>query len=330
MKSILLASVSAFAFAGAAAADIAWSGSASATYDIENGTIADSLELSASASVAGDWTVTATVDVLDGADQALTISATDGTSTLTFGAGQDGASGLEGSEENADLTLSTTMGGVGLSASFGDETEVGISMDAGGATISAGMVTGTGDWAIGLSTEAAGATIGFEAANVDDATTWEATVGVDVSGVGLEFVTDGSTWTADATYVMGDITLTGGISDVSGYYHIGASYTMDGITVSFGQDQADGWSAGVDAVFGDVTASISMAEGDDADLEVAYAMGAATVTAGMQDTNNYATLAYDLGAGASLDLTYAAANIVDGDGETVIPAGSFIGVSFDF
>ena len=339
VKSIILASVSAFAFAGAAAADIAWSGSASATYNIDDGTIADTVSLSAAASVAGDWTVTTTVDALGDATQAIKVSATDGTSTLTFGENHAaGASGLS-TTKTAEVSLSTVVGVASVAASWGDNTELGLSMDAGGATVSAGFVMETGDYKLGLDTAVGDATVAFTAKSVSDVTSWSATLGVAVAGADLTFTTDGDAYTADVSYGLGDLTLTGGISDVSGYYHVGAAYDMGDISVSFsnvaGSSTAsdNGWDVGVTYTAGDLSASISMAEDSDANIEIVYAMGAATLTAGIFDNDNYAVVGYDLGNGAALELSYASDAVTGRDADETsddIAAGSFIGISFDF
>jgi outer membrane protein OmpU len=348
MKSILLASVSAFAFAGAAAAEVSWGGSASAEYNTLTG-VSTSVTLDASASLAGDWTLSTSAsftsdDGDDGDWSTGTVSLTDGTSTLTFGPDHAfGAAGLDDEDdddESADLSLSTTLGGVGVTATIDDaidgNTEIGVTMSAGGADIEAGFVAAgadAGDFRLGLSTSLSGADVAFNTSSVGGVTAWDASLGMTVDAIDLTFSTaSDSTWDLDASYTMGDLTVSAGIDETPGNYTVGIDYAMGGVGVSFSTDQANAWEASVSYSEG----PISFTAGFDVDglgaIEGSYDMGGGAVAMfGMIDTNTtYVGLEYDLGNGAALTASYATADIDSDDYAVGYSDGGTVAVSFDF
>jgi outer membrane protein OmpU len=340
MKSILLASVSAFAFAGAAAADVAWSGSASATYNSNDG-VSTAASLTASASVAGGWTLTTTLDGFS-IDDAV-VSATDGTSTLTFGADHGfGAAGLDdedADDETVDVTVSTSMGGVDVTVTMDDgddgntagNTELGVSTSAGGADVSAGFVVlgdDQGDYSLSVSTSAGGADLTFATSSVGGTVGYDITAGMSVSGIDVTVTIDEEqAWTVGGSYAMGDLTLSLGTSSAAGNdYDLGVEYAMGDISVAFTTDEEAAWTASVDYASGAITAGVSMESGENAEITLSYDLGGgAVVSAGMVADGTYAALAYDLGGGAELVASYASADITDSH-----DAGTTVGVSFDF
>jgi outer membrane protein OmpU len=346
MKSILLASVSAFAFAGAAAADVAWSGSASASYNSIEGVTTDA-DLRASASVAGNWTLSATLSAFDSAPK---ISATDGTSTLTFGNNHAlGAAGLDQARQDlindavdaaksADISVSTTMGGVGLSLSMsqGGNTEIGVTTSAGGADVSAGFVvdgTNQGDYRLGLSTSAGGAELSFSTTSLAGDTDYDISATMAVSGVEVTVAIDeAQAWSVSGSYTMGDLTVSAGTTSAAGNdYTLGVDYAMGDIAVGFTTDEDSEWTASVAYTSGAITAGVSMAHDEDADITVSYDIGGgAVISAGLVSDVTYAALAYDLGSGAELTASYASADHKDADGEEVYAKGTTVGVSFSF
>jgi outer membrane protein OmpU len=339
MKSILLASVSAFAFAGAAAADITWSGSASASYNSEDG-VSTEASITASASVAGDWTLSTT---LDGFSDNNKISVTDGTSTLTFGAGALGAAGLDEDNKVADLLISTTLGGVALTVTMDDgigatdgNTEIGASMSASGADIEVGFVAAgddAGDFRLGVSTSMGGADVEFNTSSVAGTTAWDASLGLNMGGADLSFSTDDSgDYDVGVSYAMGDLTVSAGIDETPGNYTVGIDYAMGGVDVGFETDQDNAWSASVSYSEG----AISFTAGFDVDglgaIEGSYDLGGGAVAMfGMIDADTtYVGIEYDLGNGAGLTASYATADIDSDDYAVGYSEGGTVAVSFDF
>ena len=344
MKSILLASVSAFAFAGAAAAEVSFGGSASASYNTIDG-VSTSVTLDAAASHAGDWTLSTSISMSDDGDWSTgSVSMTDGTSTLTFGPNHAfGAAGLDDEDEDdetADLSLSTTLGGVGVTATMDDavdgNTEIGVTMSAGGADIEAGFVAAgadAGDFRLGLSTSLSGADVEFNTSSVGGDTSWEASLGMSVAGADLSFSTDDSgDYDVGVSYAMGDLTVSAGIDETPGNYTVGIDYAMGGVGVSFSTDQDSAWEASVSYSEG----AISFTAAFDVDglgaIEGSYDMGGGAVAMfGMIDTNtSYVGLEYDLGNGAALTASYATADIDSDDYAVGYAEGGTVAVSFDF
>jgi outer membrane protein OmpU len=344
MKSILLASVSAFAFAGAAAADVAWSGSASASYNNTDGDVTTSTEVSLdfAASLAGDWTLSTSggftsVNGGDGAWSTGNVSLSDGTSTLTFGSGLCGAAGFVDADDdcidNATVRVETVMGGASIAVSGNDDgdVEVGVSTSAGGAEIDAGFVVAgdgvQGDYRLSVSTSAGGADIGFDTETVGGDMTYSLSAGMAVGGVDLDFTIDqDQAYTVDASYAMGDLTVSAGITDVQGDYTLGVDYVMGAVSLGLTTNQDSEWEVAVGYSEGAVSADISMVAGEDADITLSYDLGGgATVNAGLVAGETFAGIDYDLGGGASLSASYATAANDDW-----YPAGSTIAVSFDF
>ena len=348
MKSILLASASAFAFAGAAAADVSWGGSASASYNTLDG-VSTSVTLDAAASLAGDWTLSTSISMSDaGGWSTGSVSATDGTSTLTFGANHAlGAAGLDADNKHADVSISTTLGGVALTVTMDDgdngeladtdgNTEIGASMSAGGADIEVGFVAAgedSGDFRLGVSTSMGGADVEFNTSSVDGTTAWDASLGLSVAGADLSFSTDDSgDYDVGVSYAMGDLTVSAGIDETPGNYTVGIDYAMGGIGVSFSTDQDNAWEASVSYSEG----AISFTAGFDVDglgaIEGSYDMGGGAVAMlGMIDTDTtYVGLEYDLGNGAGLTASYATADIDSDDYAVGYSEGGTVAVSFDF
>jgi hypothetical protein len=354
MKSILLASASAFAFAGAAAADVSWGGSASASYNTLDG-VSTSVTLDAAASLAGDWTLSTSISMSAGGGWSTgSVSATDGTSTLTFGTDHAlGAAGLDDDNEHADVSISTTLGGVALTVTMDDgdtglldaegkpivtdgNTEIGASMSAGGADIEVGFVAAgadAGDFRLGVSTSMGGADVEFNTSSVNGTTAWDASLGLSVAGADLSFSTDDSgDYDVGVSYAMGDLTVSAGIDETPGNFTVGIDYAMGGVGVSFSTDQANAWEASVSYSEG----AISFTAGFDVNglgaIEGSYDMGGGAVAMfGMIDTDTtYVGLEYDLGNGAALTASYATADIDSDDYAVGYSEGGTVAVSFDF
>jgi len=277
------------------------------------------------------------------------ISLTDGTSTLTFGEGHAlGAAGINTEDKDADVSVSTVLGGVGLSATFDTaedgNTEVGATMSAGGADIEVGFVADgedAGDFRLGLSTALSGADVAFNVVNDASASTtsWDASLGMSLAGADLSFSTaSDETWDLGVSYTMGDLTVSVGIDETPGNYTAGVDYAMGGVGLSFSTNQLSQWEASVTYTEGALSITASTDYNDLVSLDGSYdAGGGVVVYAGTRTGGHdevYAGVEYDLGSGASLALSYsdtgAAEDDEDFDGAKEYLAGTTLAVSFDF
>jgi hypothetical protein len=329
MKSILLASVASVAFAGVAAAEVTWSGEASAEYNSLTG-YATSAELTASMSQELDngLTVSAEISVLadesadaDAAGEVTygSITLSSDNASLTFGTGLDGAAftavgddiAIGDGEEGVDgIVGSYTMGATTVTLSLPideEDTEVD------SAALEVGLTTDLNGWSLGLGIAdseyvatvagtAGGADIAFATSSMGE---WDASILYSAGPVTLSALTDeASAWTIGAAYESNGVAL-GAEFNSDETYEITAGYTMDALSVDVGFD------------------------GTDMSVDVAYDMGALTLGAGMTYTDgNYARVDYDLGGGASAMVTYADA--ADIDPAEDIAEGTTVGVTFAF
>ena len=306
MKSILLASASVFAFAGAAAADVVWSGSAEAEYNLpagsSNGATTTTVKLGAAASVAGDWTLSTSISMsAAGAWTTGAVSLTDGTSTLTFGSNHaDGAytavkqayttTTTTTTDDNVDVSVSTDLGGVAISltgdtSAAADDWQLGASMSMGGIDISAGfgvMGANQGDIAINASTTMGAATVGMNLLTENGTTTTDVSGSFTMDALTLSIATDNLTasgdYDASVKYVMGDLTLSGSVNE----------------------DQA--WNVGTTYKAGDVTASGTYYSTGYFKASVGYTMDALKIAASTRTDNNAMSVSgsYDMGNGMTV------------------------------
>ena len=258
--------------------------------------------------------------------------------TFDSGDGLCGAAGFTDADGDcltgASVTASTAMGGVDVGVSMSDAgvTELGVSTSAGGADIEAGFVlTGTGvqgDYRLGVTTSAGGADLSFSTSSVGGDVDYDISASMAVSGIDVTVATDEeSMWSVDASYTMGDLTLSAGTTGAAGNdYTLGVAYSMGEVAVAFTTDEAAAWTASIDYTSGAITAGVSMEAGANAEITLSYDLGGgAVVSAGMVAAGTYAAVAYDLGGGAELVASYASAAIGDD-----YAAGTTVGVSFDF
>ena len=355
MKSILLASASAFAFAGAAAADVAWSGSAAAEYNLpvgsSNGATTTTVKLGAAASVAGDWTLSTSIAMsAAGSWTTGAVSLTDGTSTLTFGSNHaDGAftavkqayttTTTTTTDDTVDVSVSTDLGGVALSltgdtSAAADDWQLGASMSMGGIDIDAGfgvMGANQGDIALNASTTMGAATVGMNLLTENGTTTTDVSGSFTMDALTLSIATDNLTasgdYDASVKYSMGDLTLSGSVNEDQAW-NIGTSYKAGDATASGTYYSTGYFKASVGYTMDALSVDVGF-DGTDMFVDVAYDMGALTLGAGMTYTDgNYARVDYDLGGGASAMVTCA--DTADIDPAEDIAEGTTVGVTFAF
>jgi len=329
MKSILLASASAFAFAGAAAADghsgVSFGGEATVGYndDIDNGFYYDAnLGVTFSATLDNGLTASATfdIDVEDGQDGALDLGAANyvlmlssDMASLTFGdtdpAGDDVWGGVDGSEVAgfADYDVHTGAGydailrgdvsymGVDLAVSFGADTDG----DAAGEVIDALQVAATGTFGnftvVGAYQQE---TIGLP--QVIAASVATSFAGADVM---VAFENDGTetSYGASLGYPIGPVSLGAYATqnDVAGLaFGVSADYASGPFGVSLAYDVDAGEDAGEGEISGDATYDVGNG---------LMVLAGATFDLGLDDdsASYYGAVTYDLGGGASFLASYA-------------------------
>lgn len=353
MKSILLASASVVAFAGAAAADghanIGFAGEATLGYndDVEDGFYwSADLDVTASAELDNGLTATATFGlnvVSDDLGQSVStsdyvLSLSSDTASLSFGdldpVAEDRWSGVDGSDAeswndqdvhfavgfDAILVGEVTFGGTTAAISYG------VALDDGN------DVTGEQLDAMQLHVTSSFGAIDVELAYQDEFAA-DAVFGVAAGGsfagadVTVAYVDDGSNNSlgASVSYPVGPVT-------------VGAYYTMNDTT-------EDNYGISADYVSGPLSISASYdvdGDGDAGDssddfaLEGSYDLGnGLTILAGVVDSGDayYAAGTFDLGGGAELLVSYAEdennpTNDEIGDPEYM--HGTTVEVSFDF
>lgn len=325
MKRILLSSASIVAFAGAAAADVTFSGEATLGYndtvDGNNGYYSDlGLDITFSAELDNGITVTYAADIdtvgddFDEEATTLTISSADG--SIVYGdttfAGEDlfsdsGSTGLAVDEADGDEVLkgTFTFGSVTGALSYiinGDELieqNVAFAADLGGVSVTAAFEEDTGLIALGAGGTFGGADVNFATLTND----------ADDSSTGIGF-----------SYPMGAVTLS-------------ASYSVEQVA---GVSVDDNWDIGVDYAEGSLSLSVYTDESDDWGIETSYDMGnGLSLEVGMVDAGDTSYLAatYDLGGGASLLASFVDADVLNADdeyGPSDLQDGTTVELSFAF
>jgi len=355
MKRILLTSTALVAFAGAAAADVSFSGSAEFSYNDGDG-FASTVSMTASGSQAlnNGYTATASLsaEVADdglpvageGPFTAGNISVANDSSSITFhvvgdGAGAahisdvvGGSAGLAGifsedANETATITGSATVAGATISASLhdGNAYEIGVSTDLGGTSVAVGYAGG--DFGASLSGAASSVDYTLAFASND-------TFGVEVSttagGADLSLsMAEGSVWEIGASMPLGAATA-GLTLDNTQAWEVSLDTALDAVALGFTFDSASAWTMTAGYSAGDVTVDFETDSASAWAIDASYDLGNG-ITAGAGTTSasaNYVEVDYDLGGGANLSLDYATA--ADINPAEDITAGTTLSVSFSF
>ncbi|PWG16259.1 porin [Salibaculum griseiflavum] len=320
MKSILLASASVFAFAGAAAAEVSFSGTASAEYNSLDGYATDT-----------DLTVTLTQEL----DNGLTASA-----SLSF-EDDDMSDDIEGltygdislTSDNAGITFGTDLAGAAYSAvsdtigiGQGEDGLAGItgyySIDA--TTIFVSMPIAEGDTSVDSDDIEFGVT--------SDLGGWEVGFGYDKDATDTNFVVKGSGNAAGL-----DITVAAGNIAGASRWDVAVAYPVGPVTLGATVDDSEAWEVTFAYAEGPLTVDAAFDSTDDYSLEGSYDVGNGLVVyAGLEDAGNdyYLGGAYDLGGGASFTASFVedggTANADNEIGAQDYADGTTVGVSFEF
>ena len=357
MKSILLASASVVAFAGAASAaghsSISWGGTAEFSYNSVDAPNFDAtVEITASAEAALNNGLTATASVtIDATGNAITagdVTLSSDSASITYSMTAEAAGAAEIGVNLAEQTFvaeihdnddgdfnddqrisgSATVSGMTVRASMNDaaDLQVGVATDLSGASINVGYDQASGNYGVSLSTSAAGidVTAGFASGNAYGISLATTVAGADVTA---DFGDAG--WSVGATYAVSDaLSVEGSYSD-GNEWSVGGSYAMDPITLGFTYNSDTTYEVTVGYVAGAL--SVDALYDGAFDVEGSYDLGGGLVAyVGSLDNNAtyYAGAEYDLGGGASVLASYNTG--ADETGAREYREGTTVAVSFEF
>ena len=361
MKSILLTSTALVAFAGAAAADISFSGEASFSYNSDSGNFTSDTAITASGSTALDNGYTATASItFDGEDDSLShgdITVASDTASITYNVGGDavaashlgdpvgkmdtGVLGWDAEknlfadednvEEDTRISASATFGGVTIRGSIPDEDgeyALGVATDLGGMSADFGIITDDEDSGFGVkvSGSAGGADYTVAIASDSDGNSANGlTVATTAGGVDLTLDAGNGGWEAGASMPLGGASV-GFTYDDANYWTASVETSLDAVELGLTVDSNSDWDLTASYDAGDMTFGFATDENSDWSVDATYDLGNG-VTAGAgtdSDSDSYAEVSYDLGAGASAGVVWA--NFSDDDYDY----GTTVSVSFSF
>ena len=304
MKKILLASVALSAFAGAAAAEVSFSGDATVGYND-------------AATVLTYWNADLDVAFSQELDNGLTAAAN---VTLSYVNNDQGAAGGVNVDDNWKVSLSSES----ASIVFGDTEFAAVS-----AWASAGDMANDGFREIAANGTNLKGTVSFGQATV--AVSYDAAAGADLGSVDAGVTVDMGSATAVLAYQEG---VAGGVDELIG---LSVSTTVAGadLTVAYASNNTastDSIGVKVGYAFGDVTTSAyyvsESAQDDGFGLTVGYAAGPVALEAFYADVNSLVETriqgSYDLGNGLVIT-----AGSIDGDSTTDNDFANYLVAEYD-
>ena len=362
MKRILLTSTALVAFAGAAAADISFSGEASFSYTTgaeEDNGYSSNTELTAAASQAlnNGYTASASFTIDPEAEPKISkgdITIANDTSSITyytgFGVGaayigtgandqqtdNDVSFGSDDPQVNktARILASTELGGATISASLndGDQMQIGVSTDLGGTSLQVGFDQATSGFGAQISGDASG--VSYTLA-VDSDNAYGLTASTTAGGADLTLNMGDMGWDIGASMPLGAATVGVTLDDAQAW-EVSISTALDAIDLGFKFDNDSDWSMTAGYTAGDMSVDFKTENTSGVtawSMDAAYDLGnGLSVGAGTSNTANtaYAEVNYDLGAGAALAVEYGASAAASAGPDEDINAGTSISVSFSF
>jgi hypothetical protein len=327
MKSILLTSTALVMVAGAAAAEVTFSGSAEAKFNDNGGVATFTTDVDATLNLSQDldngMTVSASFDVVDGNGSVFSLKGDN--VSLTFGTNNADLNGAAYDAVGDEMSATLGAGEEGL------DDGVSASFNLGTATVlvSAADPFDADDIELGLKANAGGFDLGLGLAGDDFVATAAGNAGgLDVT---LRVGTLGGSneWNAEVSYPLGAVTV-GASLDSNDTWEITADYAADGVSAGVSFDSNDDYELTAGYSMGDVSVSGGINQDSDFKVVVMYTiMEGLTAEAGMTYAEEvYARVDYDLGGGASLTVSQADAADID-DAEDMA-AGTTVALSFSF
>jgi hypothetical protein len=325
MKSILLTSTALVMVAGAAAADVALSGTAEAIYnDMDGYSTNVDAALTLTQELDNGMTASASMDLEVGGISFGDITLAGENASVTFGTGLNGAAfsavsdtiGVGDGDEGVVTGVAGmfTVSGATVYLSIpdtfdADDLEIGVSTDMGGWTVGAGIAGS--DFVAKASGNAGGADIAVAFGSVADVNRWDLAVSYPVGATTVSFDTDNSeAWT------------------------VGVAYAADGISAGIDYNSDETYEITAGYAMGDVAVNAGFKDTGDFKVNVGYTMDSLYVEGGMLYTDEaYVYAKYDLGGGAAIEASYldGAADILEAtSGDVDLEAGTTVKLAFTF
>jgi hypothetical protein len=361
MKRILLTSTALVAFAGAAAADISFSGTAEFSYNVDAaGTVTNTsdTEITAAASQALNNGYTAsvsfTIDPEGAAGEEIAagdITVANDSSSVTYHIGADGAGAAHLGDHKTMQSAVTNVFGDADTAEVTANARVSGSLTMAGATVGVSM-NDAGDYQLGVSTDLGGTTL---SAGFDGATGGEYGIMLGGSASSVDYELAFGSNGADTSYGLSASTTAGGADITLAFgdlgYEIGASMPLGAATVGVkltdtNATAGNGWeitaATALDAV--DVSFKLAQAEGATDttwEMTAGYSAGAVAVSATFDSASDSdITASYDMGNGlvayagvlndndGTVDATYAGVEYDLGGGAALTVSNATLGAGY--
>lgn len=357
MKSILLASASVLAFAGAAAAEVEFGGKAEFSYNSNDG-YASSAELTIDASQELDNGFTAaanaSVDLVAGTFKMDTASITSDTAGITYFFQADGqgaayigdkldemsvvANMFEDADDitkDAEIEVFGTIAGTTVTVTMNgaEELELGVATEAAGAAVAVAYDNAASTFGVSASGLSAGAvTLDIALANDGTDTFYGLNADTTAGGVDLSFDIGDAGWTIGAGYAISDAFSVGAKYSDDDSWTVTADYSDAGVSFGIEYKSDDSWkvTTGYDMEPVSVEASFDSADAWTIDGSYDLGNGFDIIAGAGSDDQVYVAATYDLGSGAAILVSYAELDGTADDADEDLLAGTTVKVSFEF
>lgn len=359
MKSILLASASVLAFAGAAAAEVEFGGEAEFSYNSVLG-FESSAELTVDASQELDNGFTAAVSAsveYDGTDFTTsldTASVTSDTAGITYFFQADGQGAAyigdeldqmsvvanmfedeDDIDEDVEIEVFGTIAGTTVTVTMNDaeELELGVATEVAGAAVAFAYDDAASTFGVSASGLSAGAvTLDIALANDGTDTFYGLNAETTAGGVDLSFDIGDAGWTIGADYAISDAFSVGAEYSDDESWTVTADYSDAGVSLGLEYNSDESWevTAGYDMEPVSVEASFDSADAWTIDGSYDLGNGFDIIAGAGSDDQVYVAATYDLGSGAEILVSYAEIDGTDDDADEDLLAGTTVKVSFEF
>ena len=354
MKRILLTSTALVAIAGAAAADISFSGEAEFSYN-DLTSYGSTIEMTVSASQALDNGFTASasadIDLETGAFTAGDISVASDSASITYYVAGDGQeAGYIGEEvgkmstlanifedednidEDAQISASASIGGANISMSLdsAETYQIGVTTDLGGTALALGLDE---DGSFGAQMSGSASSVDYTLAmGSDDNYGLSATTTAGGADITVDFGDAG--WEVGASMALGEATV-GLTFDDANDWEVSVGTALEDVSIGMTFDKDSDWEMNAGIAQGGISADVMFNSDDDVELTASYGLGnGLTAYVGYFDGTSVVTYfgaEYDMGGGATVVVSNASsgAAVADELGQEYAE-GTTVAVSFSF
>lgn len=362
MKSILLASASVLAFAGAAAAEVEFGGSAEFSYNSALGFESSAeINITATQELDNGFTAELTADILFIDDDFTlddielgTASITSDTAGITYFFQADGQGAAyigdelggmsvvenmfedeDDIDEDVEIEVFGTIAGttVTVTMNSAEELELGVATEVAGAAVAFAYDDAASTFGVSASGLSAGAvTLDIALANDGTDTFYGLNAETTAGGVDLSFDIGDAGWTIGADYAISDAFSVGAEYSDDESWTVTADYSDAGVSLGLEYNSDESWevTAGYDMEPVSVEASFDSADVWTIDGSYDLGNGLDIIAGAGSDDQVYVAATYDLGSGAEILVSYAEIAGTDDDADEGLLAGTTVKVSFEF